>query len=206
MDPARQKLVMDGMKVAYMRFLRDKVFSVSQESGGSAAMKQANVRATEEEMNSFLEMGAVVFKDVPEWMDGFTTLLEVAGQVSREKRALPVAGMSATAFLQEAKTASGRLINMALGPLNRTGTRLRALIGMAFEGKNPTQRAQMILDRIYADPNYIIELSRKYDRAPMDEGLKQQLLTALISTSTKMQADTQGADEKQQMSDLFPTQ
>lgn len=206
MDPARQKLVVDGMKVAYMRFLRDKVFSVSQESGGSAAMKKANVRATEEEMNSFLEMGAVVFKDAPEWMTGFTTLLEVAGQISREKGVLPVATMSSTVFLQEAKTASGRMINMMLGPLNRTGTRLRAFIGMVFEGKNPTQRAQMLLDRIYAEPNYIIELARKYDRAPMDEDLKQQLITALISTSTKMQADTQGADEKQQMSDLFPTQ
>ena len=204
MDPARQKIVIDGMKTAYMRFLRDKIFSVSQESGGTSAIKQANVRATEEEMNTFIEMGASVFKDAPGYMEGFTSLLEVAGQISREKKAIPVAGMSATTFLKEARTASGRLINMTLGPLNRLGTKVRATFGMLFEGKNPTARAQMILDNLYADPNYIIELSKKYDRTPMDEAVKQQLLSALLSSVPKTAAAATGSDEKQQMSDLFP--
>ena len=177
---------------------------MSQESGGSVALRGTDVKGAEREINSFIPIGKALFKDNPGWMEGFTTLLSVAGQIAREKKNTPVAGLSPTAFLQEAKTASGRLINMTLGPLNSAGTKARALIGGFLEAGNSAVRAQKVLDRIYANPTYIIELAARFDKAPMDENLKKQLLLALTSGGTKEMAAVAGGDEKQQMSDLFP--
>ena len=205
MEPLRKKIVMDGMVVAYMRFLNKRIFSVSQESGGTPALRKADVRATEDEVNSYLDMGKVIFKDTPEWMEGFTKLLSVAGQIAKQKQSTPVAGLSPTAFLQEAKTASGRVINMTLGPLNSMGTKMRAIFGGLFEYGGSPAIAQRIIDRIYADPNYILSLAARFDRAPMDPELKQQLIRSLIGTGTKELAAMEGGDVKQQMSDIFAT-
>ena len=206
LDPARKKLVLNGMRTAYMRFLRDKSLSVAQESAGSSSLKQANLRSIEEQMNSFLAMGQSIFKDAPEYMDRLAALMDLAGTLGREKKAIPIAGMSATAFLQESKTATGRLINMTLGPLNRLGTQFRSISGMILDKKDPSGKAQRILDRFFADPNYVIALSKRFDKAPMDEELKSQMIAALFSAAPKVTAASDGGEVNQQMSDLFPTQ
>ena len=209
LDPARKQLVVNGMRTAYMRFLRDKTISVAQGSAGSNSPKVGALIGTKAEVNSYLDMGRRIFNDAPTttgapgYMDQLAALMKLTGAISQEKGSVPIPGVSATAFLQEAKTATGRLINLTLGPLNRMGTQFRSLTGMLLEGKMPAQKAQLILDNFFSDGNYVISLSKRFDANPMDADLKSQMIAALYSTSPKVRAaEVGGGEVKQQMSDL----
>ena len=155
-----------------------------------------------------LSIGREIFSDRPEMMESISTLLEAARMIQKEKGATPVASMSATEFNKQASTATNRLIMTIIGPLSRTGARVRAIAGGVFDAVDPTKRAEIMLDNILADPNKFIELSRKYDRMPMDQALKENITTGLTTGFIKgYNADlTYATDQNnldQQMNDLI---
>ena len=66
-----------------------------------------------------------------------------------------------------------------------------------------------MLDNIFANPDKFIELSRKYDRDPMDLATKQNLITGLTTGFVKgitadFGAENDGTNVDQQMMELLP--
>ena len=209
LPPAQQEIVQAGMETAYMKLLKTKVQGAKQEAAGSRSLKLASIEGVLEEQDQLLAAGRLIFEGKPELFNGVTTMLEVAGMIGRGKGAQPVAAMSATAFNTEATQATNRLIMIAVGPLTRAGARLRAFAGGAFDALDPTNRAEIMLDNIFANPDKFIELSRKYDRDPMDLATKQNLITGLTTGFVKgitadFGAENDGTNVDQQMMELLP--
>ena len=185
LPPARASVVRDGMEAAYLRYLSEGITAAKMQSGGSQALKGAAADKILNEANSVLDIGRQVFSTKPEVMETIETLLESARLIERQKQAQPVAGMSPTAFNQEATQATNRMIMTLVGPLTRTGARIRSLAGAAFDALDSGAKASMVLDNIFADPDYFLELSRKYNRHPMDPLAQENLITALTASGTK---------------------
>jgi len=185
LPPARASVVRDGMEAAYLRYLSEGITGAKMQSGGSQALKGAAADKILNEANSVLDIGRQVFSSKPEVMETIETLLESARLIERQKQAQPVAGMSPTVFNQEATQATNRMIMTLVGPLTRTGAKIRSLAGAGFDFLDSGAKASRVLDNIFADPDYFLELSRKYNRHPMDALLLENLITSLTASGTK---------------------
>ena len=156
------------------------------QSGGSSALKGAATdRTLEERANNVLAIGREVFSTKPQIMETIETLLDTARIIDRQKQAQPIQGMSPTIFNREAVTATNRLIMTFIGPLTRTGAKIRSFAGAAFDKLDSSQKATRIIDNIFADPDYFLELTRKYNRTPLDPVLQENMITALTSGGVK---------------------
>lgn len=182
---ARGKVVQEGLEVAYLRFLQDRITGAKVQSGGASTLKGGATDRILDEANNVLSLGRQVFADKPEFMQGIETLLEASRMIEKQKQSQPIAGVSPTQFYQEASKATNRMIMTLIGPLSRTGARVRALAGAGFDALDPTKKAQTILDNILSDPEEYVRLARKYDSNPMDPQLQEQIITALIAGGTK---------------------
>ena len=182
---AQSEVVQNGMEAAYLRYLSEAITGAKMQSGGSQALKGAVSDKTLSESNNILAIGREVFGSKPEMMESIETLLEAARMIERQKQAQPVAGMSPTVFNQEATQATNRLIMTFVGPLTRTGAKIRSLSGAAFDAFDSGKKASLILDNIFSDPDYFLELSRKYNQYPMDPLAQENLITALTASGTK---------------------
>lgn len=206
---ARRQVVQDGMEAAYMRMLGNKVSAAKMESGGSQSLKMGSIDGLMQESDQVLEVGRLLFSDKPEFMNGLSDLLEVSRMVGKGKGATPVAAFSPTVFNAEATKATNRLIMTFIGALSRPGARLRALAGGIFDQFDPTRRAEMMLDNIFANPDEYLRLSRKYDVDPMDLAVKENLITGLTTGFLKgVNAEVSFLEDQnnvsQQMKDLVP--
>lgn len=182
LPPGRSGLVKRGVEVAYMRQFREAIKGRKVEIGGGFNTKDASLQRSQEEYNQLFRIGREIFKDKPEVIDSLETLSEAAGMVERNKGARPNASMSPTAFNQEATTATNRLIFTFIGPLSRVGTRVRAGSSAIMQKLDATGEAEKMMDKILADPEYFVELSRKYNTQPNNK-TNQDLLTRFLITS-----------------------
>ena len=208
---AQQVAVQDGMESAYLRLLTKKVQAAKMESGGTQSLKISSIDGMMGEADQMLAIGREIFSAKPEFMNGLTDLLEVSRMIGKGKGATPVAAMSPTAFNAEATKATNRLIMGFIGPLSRPGARLRAIAGGVFDAVDPTRKAEIILDNIFANPDKYLELSKKYDVDPMNPILRETLETGLItgfvkaySADVSFLTDQENVD--QQMMDLLPAE
>ena len=183
---ARADVIRDGIETAYLRYLNGSIKGTKMQSGGSSALKGAATdRTLEERANNVLAIGREVFSTKPQIMETIETLLDTARIIDRQKQAQPIQGMSPTIFNREAVTATNRLIMTFIGPLTRTGAKIRSFAGAAFDKLDSSQKATRIIDNIFADPDYFLELTRKYNRTPLDPVLQENMITALTSGVVK---------------------
>ena len=182
---ARADVVRDGLETAYLRYLSGSIKGTKMQSGGAAAQKGAAVDKALEEADNVLAIGREIFSTRPEIMESIETLLESARLIEKQKQAQAVQGMSPTIFNREAVTATNRLIMTFIGPLTRTGAKIRSLAGAAFDKLDSAKKATRIMDNIFADPDYFLELTRKYNRTPLDPVLQENMVTALTSGVVK---------------------
>ena len=162
----RREAVVNGMETAYFKYMRDNLFGAKMESSGTPAMKTGRVNKSNEELLNDLAIGRTLFADKPEVMETMTVLMETANFVERTKGATPIASMSPTAFNQEAMKSVQRSIYMTVGPLNRLGTQIRSLSGMVFDKMDATGKSKILMDRMFADPEYFMTLARRFGDAP----------------------------------------
>jgi hypothetical protein len=209
MPPARSRVIRDGIEASFLRHLGNRINGAKMQSGGAMSLKGANVDSILTELNNTLDIGRAVFSKSPEMMETVETLLDAARIIEKQKQASPVASMSPTAFNQEAIQATNRLILTFIGPLTRFGARVSALSGTIFDKLDSTQRAAKIMDNMLADPDYFLELARKYNRYPMDPLVEENLITALTAGATKgINAEVEYMYDQnnvdQQMENLLP--
>ena len=165
------------------------------EIGGTSPIKEVPLAKAQQEFDQTLRIGREVFKDKPEIAEALEAYAEVAGFVQANKNARTNVGLSPTAFLQDASTATNRLIFTLIGPLSRAGTRVRAFSSAVFQKVDPTRRAMEIYDEILSDPNKFVELSRKYNQMPNNKANQDLLTRFLVSSQIKAAS---GVDQEDQ--------
>ena len=194
MPAERQAIVRRGLEVAYTRQFKQKISDLRQEVSGQTPLKESALTKSQQEFDQLLVAGREVFKGKPEIMDALEGYADLAGFVQRNRNARSNVSNSNTAFLQEATTATNRLIFTFIGPLSRPGTRVRAAVSAGLQKVAPDQRANEILDKILSDPDYFVELSRKYNRAPRDKESEDLLTRFLVGTTVKVRSATDEED------------
>ena len=203
-DPERQKVVSDGIETAYLRLFRDQTLSTRTELGGNRAVLPTRIERSADEMNALYQMGDEIYADTPEIMQAVRETSELASTLAKSRNAVPVSSMSATAFNQQAATATSRLIYLTVGPLSKAGTRIRSVLGTAIEGADGYAKAANIRDQILADPNEFLRLSRMYNRQPNDEALQSMLLRFMFQAGVRATDPATNTQEDTEMNMMFP--
>jgi hypothetical protein len=180
--------------VAYMRQFKRKMADFRTDISGTSPVKDVPLAQAQQEFDQTLLIGREVFASKPEVAEALEAYSEVAGFVQANKNARTSVGLSPTAFLQEATTATNRLIFTLIGPLSRLGTRVRALSGAAFQKFDPEQKAMDIYDEILSNPDKFVELSRKYNSQPNNAANQDMLSRMLMGAGLKSVAATDYED------------
>tara|TARA_B110000902_G_scaffold190001_1_gene215112 strand:+ start:3206 stop:6679 length:3474 start_codon:yes stop_codon:yes gene_type:complete len=203
-DPERQKVVRDGIETAYLRLFRDQTLSTRTEIGGNRAVLPTRIERSADDMNALYQTGDVIYADTPEIMQAVRETSNLAAGLAKSRNAVPVSSMSATSFNQQAATATSRLIYLTVGPLSKTGTRIRSVIGAAVEGADGYTKAANIRDQILAKPNEFLRLSRMYNRQPNDEAAQSMLLRFMFQAGVRGTDPATNSEEDTEMNMIFP--
>ena len=140
--------------------------------------------------DSALDLGRIIYRDTPEIPDAMEAILTAAKESTDSARATPIRSQSATGFNVAARSASTRLIYLAVGPLSRAGARLRALSNLGIDKLDAETRANNILNSIMSNPDEYLALARKYNRNPRDP-LMEDLMVGFIGRAiVKSEGDT----------------
>ena len=188
LPPERAAIVKKGLEVAYLRQFKLKTSDFRAEIGGTTPIKEVPLAKAQQEFDMLLQVGREVFADKPEVAEAIEAYSEVAGFVQANKNARTNVGLSPTAFLQEATTATNRLIFTLIGPLSRAGTRARALSGAVFQKLDPEQKAMQIYDEILSNPDKFVELAKRYNQKPTDAATKDMLSRFVMGAGLKTTA------------------
>ena len=185
------EIVMDGLKMAYNRFITEKLFTASRNLTGGQELSVRQSQNFVDEVGSpqFLEIARKIYADTPEWPDALAVATNSAKESTINKRATPNPAQSATNFNMNAQTATNRLIYTFIGPLSRTGTRLKALGAGAIQSFDPNEIAREVTAQLYADPDYFLELAKRYNRKPKDPLLEQLIVRYLVGGLIKTDLD-----------------
>ena len=195
-DPLQKKVLTDGVETAWFRLYREIAVGRKQESGAVRAINSAGLDKASDEINSIYQIGDVVFRDTPELMDSLRVTADVASNISKSRNAVPISSMSPTEFNRTATNATNRLIYATVGPLNRMGTRIKAVMGTLLESNDSVAKAERIMDRIMAEPAYFVELSRRYNNAPTDDVVQTLLLRFMFEGVSRVSINSDTESEQ----------
>ena len=185
------EIVMDGLKMSFNRFISDKLETASRNltGGKELSVAQADKILAEGGSPQILGLARKIYADSPEWVEALELSTTLARDSSVLKRATPNPAQSATNFNINAQTATNRLIYTFVGPLSRAGTRIKAGAAGVIGSIAPNVRAAEITARLYADPEYFLELAGRFNKNPKDPLVEQLLTRYLIGASVKVDMD-----------------
>ena len=178
---ATRPILMKGLKTAYANFLDDRLFAIMKETGGTRPVKVKDIEQGISGRTTILDIGDRIYADQPQMMEAIRITLEAAADNAQSMRATPIKGQSATSFNREAATATTRLIYTIVGPLSRTGSRIRAAMGAVIERSDADTIAEGIRTKILANPDEFLKLADRYNKSPGDP-LFEDLLINYMST------------------------
>jgi len=192
---ANRPVIKDALKLAYNKFLDDKLIGRKLQTSGVTPMNVAPGERAADELTPLFQVGREIYGDEGETLfSGLEASLGMARETEALKSASPIAGQSRTAFNQQARTNTNRMIAIFIGPLSRIGTRLRSILGGLIEKMNADERAMMIRQNILANPDEYLALASKYNKNPNDPLLEETLMYFLGSglIKTDLEADAEG--------------
>ena len=192
---ANRPVIKDALKLAYNKFLDDKLIGRKLQTSGVTPMNVAPGERAADELTPLFQVGREIYGDEGETLfSGLEASLGMARETEALKSASPIAGQSRTAFNQQARTNTNRMIAIFIGPLSRIGTRIRSVLGGAIEKMDPDSRAMMIRQNILANPDEYLALASKYNKNPNDPLLEETLMYFLGSglIKTDLEADAEG--------------
>ena len=192
---ANRPVIKDALKLAYNKFLDDKLIGRKLQTSGVTPMNVAPGERAADELTPLFRVGREIYGDEGETLfSGLEASLGMARETEALKGASPIAGQSRTAFNQQARTNTNRMIAIFIGPLSRIGTRLRSILGGAIEKMDPDSRGMAIRQNILANPDEYLALASKYNKNPGDPLLEETLLYFLGSglLKTDLDADADG--------------
>jgi len=174
-------IVLQGMKAAYARHIRNRFLGTTQEIGGNRTVNLRPITQEAEQVRNTLDYGEQIFADSPEVVEAIRTSLELAGAAARSRGARPVATDSATASRLEAIRASNQMITQLFGVLSRTGARIRAGSTTLINKLSPDEAGARILDTVLANPEEFTRIARRVVQAQARRERDPDIRDALYS-------------------------
>lgn len=154
-------IVMDGMKAAYSRYVRENFLTATREAGDNRMVSLGALNKSEQELSNILDYGEAIFQDQPLVMTAIRGILDEAGLAQRSRNVKTVGVSSGTAETQEAIAAVNRTVTLTMGVLSRVGARIRSgATGLIQRSFMPDEVAK-VMDRLLSDPEYFIEVATR---------------------------------------------
>jgi len=157
-------VLIEGLQAAYLARVKRAFVTTSRSSADSPVFSLAQIAKdteTGDGTGRMLEGLRMVFADKPAVADGVIDLLARSGNEQAIKSNIAIPTQSGTAGLQEQTRAFNSMVTVLLGPLSRTGSRVRA-IGTRFINK-VTDESQYndVIDELLANPKVYSEVLQK---------------------------------------------
>lgn len=189
---AERAILEDSMKLAYNKFLDDTMFGRSTNTAGVRNVNTAAIEKNLDQIRPTLDIGRKIYGD--DMIDAVETSLRTITDMTQEARATPIRSESATGFNRAAATATNRIIYATVGPLSRTGTRIRSIMGGVVDTVNPDAVAQKVIQNLFADPDYFLTLAAKYNSNPSDPLLEDLVIRYVTSGIIKSDVEREEVD------------
>jgi hypothetical protein len=198
------EIVMDGLKLSFNKFIDDKIFTAARNLTGGKELSVAQADKILEDVRTpqVMALARKIYKDSPEWVEALENTLDFARDAAINKRATPNPSQSATNFNANAQTATNRLIYTFIGPLSRTGTKLKALGSGVINKYDTNQLAAEVTAQLYADPDYFLELARRFNSNPKDPLLEQLMVRYLFGGIIKTDLDDDSENRSDAIKDV----
>jgi hypothetical protein len=198
------EIVMDGLKLSFNKFIDDKIFTAARNLTGGKELSVAQADKILEDVRTpqVMALARKIYKDCPEWVEALENTLDFARDAAINKRATPNPSQSATNFNANAQTATNRLIYTFIGPLSRTGTKLKALGSGVINKYDTNQLAAEVTAQLYADPDYFLELARRFNSNPKDPLLEQLMVRYLFGGIIKTDLDDDSENRSDAIKDV----
>jgi hypothetical protein len=171
MAPAGQReVLLDGMKTAYARLLKDNggIVTRSPLMSDEAAASQARIGAALTGQNNLFALGRIIHRDTPEVMQALEGLADLVRSDVRARSGTPNPGQSPTAFNTEIMKDVERSVRWFVGALSRTATQLRTAVSTSLERLDVTGISQIAADNIASNPEAFVQAHRRLMSNPND--------------------------------------
>lgn len=164
--------IIRGVKSAYTQNLRNKIVTAAKNQSGGSTLSQSFTTKALDDATTILNRGREIFTDQPGFMEGLTSLMEVAGLVQRTRTARPttLAGsntMQSANLDQQFEQLVNRQVKVIFGPLTRIGTRI-GVISKAIGNRVDQNFVSSTIDAALADPDEFVRLIRMAGQAGRD--------------------------------------
>jgi hypothetical protein len=172
-DPA----VLDGMKSAYLKLVRDEVFN---KAPNAASQKGLSAEKTDDFLRGTGKANLrLVGQKLFEGQD--STIIQALDEILQPALDATVSGKSGASKMQkgnivdDAKEAVGAAVRVWYGPLTRKGTQINTVVGKLLNHLVENKKAEAALDAIMSDPDGFLKAYDQFTHStrPSKERIRQ---------------------------------
>lgn len=156
-------IIVGGLKKQYLEELRQLMFTAQETTTGDRMFNPSRIRKVLENNPNIAASGRAILKNDPDLELVLNRILNLGGDQGAALNSKTMQGGSGTPELQAYQGAVNRLIFMTVGPLNKTGTKIRALSNLAADKMDITNSYANAMDMIVADAPLALEALRRLE-------------------------------------------
>ena len=203
MDASGDILAKEGVQSEFLRFLQDRYFagtSIAMDAEGNSikdASKGALKRAVEGNSSGDVELIKQVFPDNPDVQTAIYQLMELGNLSLNIRGSRPNPFGSNTAMDTTIRQGINALVNFTVGPLNRTGTRLKSAGALLTQGIEESRlaAAREIMGTLSTNPETAIDALKYFAKDPTGLRIPDKIriyVDNIISGTTRIATDRMG--------------
>ena len=156
-------IIVGGLKKQYLEELRQLMFTSQETTTGDRMFNPSKIRKILENNPNIAASGRALLKDDPDLAEVLDRILTLGGDQGAALNSKTIQGGSGTPELQAYQGAVNRLIFLTVGPLNKTGTKIRALSNLAADKMDITNSYANAMDMIVADAPMALEVLKSLE-------------------------------------------
>ena len=154
------EVIREGLEQAYFRELKGAMLGAAENMGGDGRVfKPGAVKALLYGESSISAVGKEIFKDNPKKLKLINAIFNIADRQVGGVGSRAVQGASGTAELQAYQSTINNLIYATVGPLNKMGTKIRAVGNVLANYADITKSFDRAMDLVLADSNLFSEVA-----------------------------------------------
>lgn len=164
-------IIREGLQNAYFKELRNSLMGATETVSGARVFKPTEVRRLLQDEGKLTAVGQELFKGDESTARLVDSVIQLADRGAAGRGARIIPGMSGTAEVQAYQGAVNRLIYATVGPLNRTGTQLRAIANLAADKADITGVFDQAMSLVTADATEFARIAEQVLRKERTVGL-----------------------------------
>ena len=154
------EIIREGLEQAYFKELQSAMMGTTQTMGGEGyVFKPGAVKALLHGDSAISAVGLEIFKDNPKKLKLIKSIISLAEKQTGSVGTRAVKGASGTAELQAYQSTVNNLIYATVGPLNKLGTKIRAVSNVLANYADITKAFDRAMDMVLADSALFSEIA-----------------------------------------------